>query len=305
MIESAIEKILFPYTGSFYITDVCNFTCSECLTYSNLPIKGHSVWANNQSMIQDLAEHVKFPVIELLGGEPLMHPELELWARGLRTLFPDTPFCIVTNGSYIPKCRGLYDLLLENQISLEVCWHGNDWENIKQNALAILKNPQSKDANPIDEGTAQSTHYHKNYDNYQSWIDENGVTITFSMYRSFAQTSNFVHNKFYNSDPNRAHENCPLKVCTEIREGRLYKCPVVPSILNANRQLNLNLAPDAIALLEEYEPMAGDWSYEKKKQWANNINQPIPQCRICPTKTILVKYNCDYKNSKKKNKLSN
>ena len=73
----------------FYITNVCNLTCSGCNRYNNYKFSGFWPWAEAEPVLRKWAKYidVKHPVI--LGGEPLLHPDIVKWINGLREIFPN------------------------------------------------------------------------------------------------------------------------------------------------------------------------------------------------------------------------
>ena len=73
----------------FYITNVCNLTCNGCNRYNNYKFSGFWPWAEAEPVIRAWAEKidVRHPVI--LGGEPLLHPDIVNWITGLREIFPN------------------------------------------------------------------------------------------------------------------------------------------------------------------------------------------------------------------------
>jgi uncharacterized Fe-S cluster-containing radical SAM superfamily protein len=276
-----MKKIKWPFeAGAFYITDVCNFTCSECVSYNNLSLKGYSKWEENKKYIEGFSHHIEFSWIEIMGGEPFLNPDLENWLKGMREYNPNSLITLCTNGSRVLKVKNLYELLKDYNIILDVSWHGYGWDNIKNNVLSILKNPKFLE--------------HKNVRDV--WVDDNSVKVFFNLRNQFTKSSNFLANKFYDSDPEKAYSVCEQRICPDIREGKVYKCPVIPSILKVNEQLpELNLNSNEISFLKEYQPMSWDWSYDEKKKWLEEQDRAIPQCRLCPTKIDFVDYECQDK----------
>jgi organic radical activating enzyme len=264
--------------AAFYITDICNLTCSECGSFNNHNIKGHSEWNKLSSIFQQYSTEVNFKRIEVLGGEPLLHPGLKEWCQGLRELWPDTEIRIVTNGTRIATTRGLYDLMLTYNIIMEVSLHSYNEESILTSVTQMLQGPVTTRLKLHEAPVSKLL------------TDENDVQVIISKHSKFIKQSNFTNNQFYKSNPVKAHNACSATGCHEMRDGKFYKCPLVPAILNVNRQLDLNLDSEAIELLEQYQPMEASWSYERKQEFINNLTQPIPQCRICPEHKIFTAY---------------
>jgi hypothetical protein len=127
------------------------------------------------------------------------------------------------------------------------------------------------------------------------YTDINGVKIQLVTAQKFVKQNNFVENKFYHSDPKKAHNACQLKNCHVFYNSKLHKCNLTYALPNINRQLDLNLDATAIELLEQYQPMEAGWSYERKQQFLDNINQEIPQCSLCAEKPVIELYHASSK----------
>ena len=93
----------------FYITNVCNLTCDGCNRYNNYKFSGFWPWEEAEPVLRAWAEKidVKHPVI--LGGEPLLHPDIVKWITGLREIFPNySGVQVQSNGTRIDCVKGLY-----------------------------------------------------------------------------------------------------------------------------------------------------------------------------------------------------
>ena len=89
---------LFPVV-EFYITNVCNLTCRGCNRFNNYNFKGHQLWADHANAYEAWAKRLDLPRIVIIGGEPTLNPDLELWASNLRRLWPDSVIMIQTTCS--------------------------------------------------------------------------------------------------------------------------------------------------------------------------------------------------------------
>lgn len=89
----------------FHLTDQCNMNCTGCSHYSPFAEK----WlADRESVQRDLAAlRMKFKGgirhVNLLGGEPLLHPDLIGFLRCVKETCPETLVTIVTNGILLLK----------------------------------------------------------------------------------------------------------------------------------------------------------------------------------------------------------
>jgi organic radical activating enzyme len=107
----------------FYITNVCNFNCTDCNRYSNYRFAGHQLWNDYSEVYKHWSQRLDLDVITVLGGEPLLNPSLDEWLKNLRDLWPDSDLRLVTNGTRLSYWPNLYQLLKDLSITLEVTAH--------------------------------------------------------------------------------------------------------------------------------------------------------------------------------------
>ncbi|MBQ6380342.1 MAG: radical SAM protein [Clostridia bacterium] len=98
------QKPILDYVES-EITQFCNLNCKGCADYINLvPDKKHYAleeFIQDYTRLSELFCTVK--KIRLMGGEPLLNPQLGEYVKACREIFPAADIRIVTNGLLIPK----------------------------------------------------------------------------------------------------------------------------------------------------------------------------------------------------------
>lgn len=105
------------------ITDNCNLNCKGCLFASNMTKDEQHI---SLSEIKRDAERMSalfydIPWIRILGGEPLMHPDIIEILQCYRKCFPDSEIDLCTNGLLIPKMdEKFWDCLRKERISIHV-----------------------------------------------------------------------------------------------------------------------------------------------------------------------------------------
>ena len=105
-----------------HIVDHCNLNCGGCSHFSPLADE----WYENiddfiydfQALANKTDNYV--PVIRLMGGEPLLHPQYDDFLHVARTLFPNSNIQIVTNGLLLQK---EHDKLVKvcNERDIQIC----------------------------------------------------------------------------------------------------------------------------------------------------------------------------------------
>ena len=108
-------KISNPYLHYFeiHLTEHCNLKCRGCFHFSPLaeeyflPVE---IFTKDFERVAELTKS-KVGRICLMGGEPLLHPNIEDMCIIARKLFPDTDIAILTNGT---KLLNMKDTFFEN-----------------------------------------------------------------------------------------------------------------------------------------------------------------------------------------------
>lgn len=91
------------YHFDIHLTDHCNLNCKGCVHFSCLCKPWFIDPEQFSAQMKAMAEKVKVEQIFLLGGEPLLHPQIADLVRRARIPFPDTRICVVTNGLLVMK----------------------------------------------------------------------------------------------------------------------------------------------------------------------------------------------------------
>lgn len=97
----------------YQVADNCNMNCSSCSHYSNL-IKGNvlSDYERTRNGFLKLKKYVdNICLIRVLGGEPLLNPDLDKYIAMNREIFPYSRIEIVTNGILV---RSMPDHLIRS-----------------------------------------------------------------------------------------------------------------------------------------------------------------------------------------------
>ena len=104
-----------------HIVDHCNLNCAGCTHFS--PLVEEPWYEDIRIFKQDftkLAEMTDVRLIRLMGGEPLLHPQLCEFLQIVRNLFPNSEIQLVTNGILLKQRRD--ELLpLCNNLKIKIC----------------------------------------------------------------------------------------------------------------------------------------------------------------------------------------
>lgn len=128
--EPVEESIIVPYKEcvqifdvNIHIVDHCNMNCELCCHFSQL-VQGE-VFVDFHSFCRDLDRlHELVPdivQISLLGGEPLLHPDLIKFVDYTRKLYPYAKIMLVTNGLLLRQSsKEVLDCIKKNQILVSI-----------------------------------------------------------------------------------------------------------------------------------------------------------------------------------------
>lgn len=237
------DKAIFPYMEC-NIIDRCNLMCSGCTHFANMfdnNDKGYDIglFENDVKRLSECTDIVRF---RLLGGEPLLLPNICDYVRVSKKWLPNTDVHIVTNGTLIPNMNSdFFECLRETDTKLYISLYG----------------PTQKRKDIISD-----------------ILDNECIRHTFTWeideFRRFLNLSG-------NSDPQIAFSRCLHRMCLFLREGRLYSCPTEGMIFKfAERYPNETRGIDYKSYGHDIYDESIDW-----KKLAEEICNPIPMCRYC------------------------
>ena len=144
--ESIIDALIpyyscrkLPYL-EFHIADHCNLNCANCEHYSGLVT--HPVFPDFDKFSQDFNRLKYFfddiAIIRILGGEPLLNPDIENYIKLANSVYPNAMIHIVTNALLLTK---MPDSFFE---SLQQCQEGSGiWVSlypVMESKIEDLKN---------------------------------------------------------------------------------------------------------------------------------------------------------------------
>lgn len=104
-----------------HIVNHCNLKCAGCSHFSSIADEWYEEVGDFCADFTELAQKTNKQIrtIRLMGGEPLLHPQVELFLIQTRELFPDSDIQLVTNGLLINKLKDkLVPICNENKIRI-------------------------------------------------------------------------------------------------------------------------------------------------------------------------------------------
>lgn len=271
----------------FYITNVCNLTCDRCNRFNNHSFSGWQRWSDYQAQYEAWGKLAKLRAITIMGGEPMLNPTIKDWVNGLNRIF-GIEVQILTNGTRFQQNKNLYPSLLYRQSTngcsnhIGVSLHNvDDFEAyMKQDIIDFLEGPvviQGKD-HPLNKWGSD-------------WrlIDKNGIFVNVYISNNFGEAAirQNKYNRFilHDNDPVLAHKDCAFAKWKSYHfiRGKLYKCGPVALMPEFDQQHNFDISDEDRQLLNSYQALSVDNFVEYHEEFFANIDNPIAQCKFCPT----------------------
>jgi organic radical activating enzyme len=202
--------MVLPFVETM-ITQVCNLSCVGCTNYSDLKHKGYVSWQEGRKQIVPWLKRISIPDFGIIGGEPLINPELKDWLVGIRELLPSSQIRFTTNGELLHKHLDIVDLAHElGNIVLKITVHTNSCQ--VEDTIKKIKNMY--DWKSVTEF------------GIDRFATSNKLRLQITRPTRFIKTYKNSYNDMmpHNSDPNAAFDLCVQQVCPLLLNGKIYKC---------------------------------------------------------------------------------
>lgn len=267
-----------------YINNLCSKTCEGCVVYSNFAFTGHYDFQTSESYFKKWNEIVNIDEINILGGEPFLHPDLLNWITGIKNIFKNTKSFVITTGLGIKQLRENLDKIkkiLEIGYHVDINVHDkNEFEEtiqfVEKSILEHLSTTRTKQN--IDNQMYLNTEslepilYNKKNKTIVSitpaWVFMNNNVRAYSDKKVY----------FYKSNAQTAFDNCPFKPNCAFLDGILYKCPSLVTLKNFSKQIQCDEQEliDTIETVSPFDPI------EKISSYIESFKYPVKQCSMCP-----------------------
>jgi len=267
----------------FYITNVCNLTCSNCNRYNNFHFRGWAAWDDYADNLRQWAQHVHVQHPVILGGEPLLNRDIVKWVHGLRELWPNSyGVQIQSNGTRIDKIPGLYEAMANGQGN----WIGVSIHSLddREELFARIRNfLQGRITMTQDSNHPMGSAYQfddSNHVKVHVWNNNNFGTSNISKTAQGGYTVT-------RSDPIRAHDNCSFRKWKNYHwiNGKIYKCGPVALMPEFDRQFGLDLTDEERLVMHDYKGLSVEEWQQRGQDFLDHIDNPIAQCKFCPEVT--------------------
>lgn len=225
------------------LVEHCNLNCAGCNHFSPLAEPEFleiEEFEHDMERLGGLFDHVCESIL-LLGGEPLLHPEIVSFVKAARENFGEGVISIVTNGILLPQ-------------QTEAFWRAcHDYDT----SIAITQYPIKLDMEGI-HALAQK------FDVEVRWFasDKN---VFFSHTIDLEGRGNPAKNFARCGEANN---------CITLKHGRLFPCSFAPHTHHFNKKFGENLEVTEADYIDIYKET-------NKRAIMRRLSQPIPFCRYC------------------------
>ncbi|MCM1425828.1 MAG: radical SAM protein [Eubacterium sp.] len=235
---TSIEECLIPIDLSkprikqfdVNLVDHCNMKCKGCLRYSNLVEE--PFFADFDKMIADWTRMKELfwgvERLKLMGGEPMLSPDLCRYIKHAREIFPDADIMVTTNALLINEnCTELFQVMKENYCFFDISLYAPMRERIGKVEEILQKNGV--------------------------WYGINDAKGDF--YKVLSREPKY--------DMDEAYEKCTARNCHHLREGKLSVCsrPQYAYIMNERYHTNI---PGDDGVWDIYHLNMDAWELDKK-----------------------------------------
>jgi uncharacterized Fe-S cluster-containing radical SAM superfamily protein len=230
-----------------HMVDHCNLDCWGCNHFSSLSDKWFAdpdTFTQDVKRLSELFDRDADRVL-LLGGEPLLHPDLEKFFPAVREAFPSATVMVVTNGI----------LLSQKEPSF---WRECSAKNIDI-AVTVYPDMEKQFEEARRRGGSFGVKVYPFGD--KSGTAKTSLHYPLDLSGSQSPSSNFL--------------KCSNARCTTLRKGRLYPCCIRPHLHIFNKYFPEHALP------ESEEDSIDIYAAKSGAEILDFLSRPIPFCRFC------------------------
>lgn len=244
-------------TLDYHIAEHCNLNCKCCSTYAPLAEKEFTDLETFQNDLSQLKKVIgnRLLNLHLLGGEPLLHPQIGEFAAAAREIYPDIYIDVVSNGLLVRKMPdSFYQTLREKNVVLQLS------------------------AYPVN----------LNYVELVEFIKSKGVrAFTFKGDERIDAFTRKGLDPFGQQNMYASHLHCAAGNTTQMRKGKLYRCPASAYVYQLNRKLKQDdpSAPEETFRLHELDSL-DIYQAKNAQEVFDFLSNAIPFCRYCACSVI-------------------
>lgn len=242
-----------------HVAYACNLSCEGCNHYSNYGLKGLADFDRVAASLRAWSERIQPVHFSLLGGEPLLHPQLADFLRLGRERFPRTRLRLVTNGLLLPRWKALWPVLAQTRATLTISVHSAEAEYARRMAA------------PLALAREASTRFGFRLD-IRDCVDSWSWT-----YRGAGASMK----PFADGKPSASWQSCASRNCVTLENDMLWKCPPIAHLPRVASRFSLE-NDAAWAPYLAYRPLARDATDDALRAFFARGAEAL--CGMCPAR---------------------
>jgi hypothetical protein len=261
-----MTKFQLPFV-EMQVTQVCNLSCLGCSNYADLKHTGYLKWSEGRREISQWLDRMDIGDFGIMGGEPLINPELKQWITGLRELLPTSTIRFSTNGELLDK-------------HLDVLETAHEAGNF---VFKITAHQHSERVEAVIEKIFNMYKWEPVFE-FGIYRFKTGNNLRFQVNRpqTFLKyyKNDYANMMPYHSDPKESFEICMQQRCPLMFEGRMYKCSTLGGLDQTLKRFKITDPA--------WDPYRSYWitpgsSHKEVEIFLKNYGKPHAVCAMCPT----------------------
>ena len=253
------NRALVPLRNlELHVSHACNLACENCSHYSNHNLKGSVTAATAAEWMALWNKRVIPKQFSLLGGEPTINPQLPEIILLTRKMWKLSKIMLITNGFFLHRHPDLPKVLKEaGNVILAISVHHNSKEYLDKIQPNLELADEWRRRYHLDIEIRPSAKY---------W------TRRYKGYGSQMQP-------FEDNNPIESWKQCFSKYCTQLYDGKLWKCPPLAYLHLQDEKYKLSDKWDKYLKYKALLPGCTDAeliAFSKEKE--------IAECAMCAAK---------------------
>lgn len=242
-----------------YVTNACNLRCLFCchlnpfrkgICSADELIHSFEIWKNK----------VTPKKLGLLGGEPLLHPELERIVEAARRCWPESRIVLTSNALLFPKKpQSLLTTLKDCGVQVLLSRHLTD-----------------------EEGEKQFQEICDRLKNAGVWVT---IVPSSGRWKRYYEIDDEGRPQPFHSRPEKAWTMCGPNTCFNLTNNKLYRCSI---LANAALAYQEGAVGEKWAVTQTYKPLTEEASPSEIVEHLFLMHGPLAACSICPETTVVV-----------------
>lgn len=257
------------------VISTCQVDCEECDRFSNFNLAWHHDVDEYEKSCAIWSERLNPKQLTIIGGEPLIHPDIYDIVRISRKYFKESLIEIYTNGFLLDKKNKIYDVLCKvGNSEIAISHHFKDQKVRKHLNKLISKHIFSKSNSWIRTDKT-------------SLSSDDGVTLriwdnTKKHWSKKRRVIDGIYKPFNDENPTQSYTQCNEKHVPILYNNILYKCPPISQLKPWLESIN-NLDDEDWAPYIKYKGLSSACSEDDLQKFIDNIYHPHFICNMCPS----------------------